>query len=55
MKLKMALEEKELDVRLRDRLVAEGKLTKQELDKRLNELPDEEGNYTVLNAKDSSH
>ena len=42
MQLKKALEDKKLDLRLRDRLTAEGKLTKKELDKSLKDLKDDE-------------
>ena len=41
MQLKKALEDKNLDVRLRDRLLAEGKLSKKNLDKSLKELSDD--------------
>lgn len=45
MKLRIALEDKEMDVRLRDRFVAEGKTTSKDVESYLNSLPDEEGNY----------
>ncbi|MBL7665868.1 MAG: hypothetical protein JNM93_12100 [Bacteriovoracaceae bacterium] len=48
MKLKMALDEKKLDLRLRDRLVAEGKVTQTELNKFFKDLKDETGNYKVV-------
>lgn len=41
MKLRKALDEKLLDVRLRDRLLAEGKITKEQLEKMLTQLPDD--------------
>lgn len=41
MKLRLALEEKLLDVRLRDRLLAEGKITKEDVQKYLETLPDD--------------
>jgi len=41
MKLRKALDEKLLDVRLRDRLLAEGKITKEQLEKMLAQLPDD--------------
>ena len=41
MQLKKALEDKNLDVRLRDRLLAEGKLAKKDLDKNLKDLSDD--------------
>lgn len=53
MKLKMALDEKLLDLRLRDRLIAEGKLTKAELDKYLASLNDDSANSE--NVDDSAH
>ena len=45
MKLAKALNEKVMDVRLMDRLVAEGKLQKSEVDEYLNNLEDCEGSY----------
>jgi hypothetical protein len=50
MKLRIALEEKEMDVRLRDRLVAEGKLSKQEVDKYLNSLGDDDGKFERISG-----
>ena len=49
MRLSRALEEKVMDVRLRDKLVAEGKLTKEQVDKYLASIPDETKNsiYTA--------
>lgn len=41
MKLKMALDEKLMDVRLRDRLVAEGKLNKDVVDNYITSLTEE--------------
>jgi hypothetical protein len=41
MQLKIALDEKELDYRVRDRLIAEGKLKKEEVNKHLQQLPDD--------------
>lgn len=40
MQLKNALEDKKLDVRVRDRLLAEGKLAKKDIDKELKDLKD---------------
>lgn len=54
MKLKMALDEKVLDLRLRDRLVAEGKLTKAELDKYLASLNDDSANSENVNDETSN-
>jgi hypothetical protein len=41
MKLRIALDEKMMDVRVRDRLLAEGKITKKEVDEFLANLPDD--------------
>lgn len=54
MKLKMALDEKVLDLRLRDRLVAEGKLTKAELDKYLASLGDDSANSENVNDESAN-
>ncbi len=51
MKLRMALEDKEMDVRLRDRLVAEGKVSASQVEEYLKSLSDEEGNYTRLGGE----
>lgn len=51
MKLRMALEDKLMDVRLRDRLVAEGKISATDVDTYMKELNDEEGNYKFLNER----
>lgn len=51
MKLAKALEEKTMDIRLQDRLLAEGKLSKAEVDSYLSKIVDDEGNYEVV--KDS--
>jgi hypothetical protein len=48
MKLRKALDEKMMDLRVRDRLVAEGKLTKEQLDKALKELPDDSARAVSL-------
>jgi hypothetical protein len=55
MKLKMALDEKLHDQRLRDRFVAEGKVTKQDLEKFLNTLPDDSANATDSENKQESN
>jgi len=44
MELKQALDEKLMDYRIRDRLVGEGKITKDTVEKYLKQLPDEELN-----------
>lgn len=54
MKLRLALEEKLLDVRLRDRLVAEGKLTKEEVAQFLATIPDDQANATALAPDESA-
>ncbi|MEK6626601.1 MAG: hypothetical protein AABY86_16660 [Bdellovibrionota bacterium] len=41
MRLSKALRDKLMDVRLRDKLVAEGKITKKELEEYLKTIPDE--------------
>lgn len=41
MRLSKALKEKLNDVRLRDKLIAEGKITKQQVDEYMKALPDE--------------
>lgn len=48
MKLRLALEEKLLDVRVRDRLLAENKVSKEEIKKYLENLPDESKNSVPL-------
>ena len=47
MLLKQALEEKELDYRIRERLIEEGKLKKEEVEKYLKDLPSEENNMEI--------
>lgn len=54
MKLKLALDEKMLDVRLRDRLLAEGTITKSDIDSYLNGLAEESGNFERLGGEDNS-
>ncbi|HLT23079.1 MAG TPA: hypothetical protein VKZ84_06540 [Bacteriovoracaceae bacterium] len=54
MKLRLALEEKLLDVRLRDRLLAEGKISKEEVEKFLNSIPDDQSNATALVQDESA-
>lgn len=48
MSLSEGLKEKVLDVRLREKLLREGKLTKSELNEYLNSLTDDEGNSEPL-------
>ena len=45
MKLAKALNEKMMDVRLVDRLMAQGKITKEEFDKHISKLDDDQGNF----------
>ncbi|EPZ51463.1 hypothetical protein M902_2634 [Bacteriovorax sp. BAL6_X] len=47
MRLSRALQEKILDLRLRDKLIAEGKVTKAQVEEYLNGLADEESNVTT--------
>ncbi len=54
MKLRLALEEKLMDVRIRDRLVAEGKITKEELKKYMDTLADEGKNAVPLDQEEAS-
>lgn len=54
MKLRKALDDKLLDVRLRDRLVSEGKVTNAQVEDYLKALSDEEGNYTKVEDKKES-
>jgi hypothetical protein len=55
MRLDRALQEKLHDVRLRDKLLAEGKITKAQLEEYLNGLVDSESNAEYLedNRKES--
>lgn len=43
--LRLALDEKMMDVRVRDRLLAEGKITQKQVQEFLASLPDDEGHY----------
>lgn len=52
MKLRLALEEKLLDVRVRDRLLAEGKITKEEVKKYLDSMQDESQNAVPLDHEE---
>jgi polyhydroxyalkanoate synthesis regulator phasin len=52
MKLRLALEEKLMDARLRDRLLAEGKITKDEVKKYLDNLSDETKNAVPLDHEE---
>ena len=52
MRLARALEEKQLDTRLRDKLLAEGKLTKETLDGYINGLSDDTSNCKIEDDSD---
>lgn len=54
MKLRLALEEKLMDVRVRDRLVAENKISKDDLKKYIETLPDETKNAVPLDHEDNN-
>ena len=55
MKLRLALEEKLLDARVRDRLLAEGKLTKEELKKYLDSLLDDAAKSVPLDQDEAKN
>lgn len=55
MKLRLALEEKLMDVRVRDRLIAEGKITKEEVKKYLDSLADEVKNAVPLDHEEAKN
>ena len=55
MKLRLALEEKKMDVRVRDRLVAEGKISKEELKKYTDALPDDTKTAVPLDHEDNNN
>ncbi len=46
MKLSQALQEKKMDLRLRDKSLVDGKITKEELNTYLESLPDESSKMT---------
>ena len=48
MRLARALNNKKMDLRLRDKLVHEGKITKTQLNEFLNSLPDDSENATTV-------
>lgn len=54
MKLRIAMDDKKMDVRLRDRYLTENVVSKSELDTYLAQLPDDEGNYEVVEDKEDS-
>lgn len=55
MKLRLALEEKLMDVRVRDRLLAEGKITKEDVKKYLDTLSDEGKNAVPLDQEEAKN
>lgn len=55
MKLRLALEEKLMDARLRDRLVAEGKISKEAVKKYLDGLVDEAKNAVPLDQEEAKN
>lgn len=54
MKLRQALEEKQLDLRLRDRLLAEGKIAKEDIQKFIKNLPDDAAKAVSLDQSEES-
>ena len=54
MRLNEALKDKQLDVRIRDRLVAEGKLSQKDLEGYLNSLSDDSANVELVDPEDDS-
>ena len=54
MKLKMALEEKEVDLRLRDRKIQQGLLTKDQVNKYLKDIPEEKNYFHIGEKEDKS-
>lgn len=54
MRLSRALQEKIMDVRLRDKLIAEGKISKDEVKKFLDNLPDEAKNATWTDTEEET-
>tara|TARA_R110002072_G_scaffold64203_2_gene159382 strand:+ start:228916 stop:229098 length:183 start_codon:yes stop_codon:yes gene_type:complete len=53
MRLSRALEDKKLDLRLRDKLVHEGKISQADLDKYYQSLTDDTENSTTTDAAES--
>lgn len=54
MKLRQALEEKQLDLRLRDRLLAEGKIAKEDIQKFIKNLPDDAAKAVSLDQSEEN-
>ncbi len=55
MKLRLALEEKLMDARLRDRLLAEGKISKEEVKKYVDSLPDDAKSAVPLDPEEAKN
>lgn len=55
MKLRLALEEKLMDVRVRDRLLAEGKITKEDVKKYLDTMTDDTKNAVPLDHEEAKN
>ncbi len=53
MKRRLALEEKQMDLRVRDRLLAEGKITKEEVKKFLDTMTDDGKNAIPLDQDEA--
>lgn len=52
MRLSRALQDKMMDVRLRDKLLAEGKVTKEQVQAYLAELPDDESKAVYVSDEE---
>ncbi len=52
MRLSRALQEKQMDVRLRDKLMSEGKLTKKQVEEITKALPDDQTRATLTHEGD---
>lgn len=52
MRLSRALQEKLMDVRLRDKLIGEGKISKEDVKKYLDSLPDDTKNATFTESEE---
>jgi polyhydroxyalkanoate synthesis regulator phasin len=55
MKLRIALEEKLMDLRVRDRLVAEGKISKDDLKKYMDQLTDDSKNAVSMDQEETTN
>ncbi len=54
MKLAQALNDKTMDVRVIDRLLAEGKISKSNFDSFMTNLPDETGNFDFVGSQEEA-